>query len=173
MPIHCCAMQGRMDAIQALLFFDTEESIKRNLEMESEVLKNDNYLAFFFLRIAMSTAPNTSCAYHVTQSERLINNLKECTPPAWERFHSSDWLKKWHRKSQPITKCLAYQSSMSFLLPESIKNKNETLCKPGCTSILDSNANRCPLCILQRTPPSLLHLSVANDFLDCAKWYVY
>ncbi|CAH3027347.1 unnamed protein product [Porites evermanni] len=29
-------MQGRMDAIQALLFFDTEESIKRNLEMESE-----------------------------------------------------------------------------------------------------------------------------------------
>ena len=47
MPIHCCAMQGRMDAIQALLFFDTEESIKRNLEMESEVLKNDNYLAFF------------------------------------------------------------------------------------------------------------------------------
>ena len=48
MPIHCCAMQGRMDAIQALLFFDTEESIKRNLEMGSEVLKNDNYLAFFF-----------------------------------------------------------------------------------------------------------------------------
>ena len=48
MPVHCCAMQGRMDAIQALLFFDTEESIKRNLEMESEVLKNDNYLAFFF-----------------------------------------------------------------------------------------------------------------------------
>ena len=41
-------MQGRMDAIQALLFFDTEESIKRNLEMESEVLKSDNYLAFFF-----------------------------------------------------------------------------------------------------------------------------
>ena len=162
-----------MDAIQALLFFDTEESIKRNLEMKSEVLKNDNYLAFFFLRIAMSTAPNTSRAYHVTQSERLINSLKECTPPAWERFHPSDWLKKWHWTSQPITKRLAYQSSMSFLLPESIKNKNETLCKPGCTSILDSNANRCPLCILQRTPPSLLHLSVANDFLDSAKWYVY
>ena len=119
------------------------------------------------------TAQNTSRAYHVTQSERLINSLKECTPPAWERFHPSDWLKKWHRTSQPITKRLAYQSSMSFLLPESIKNKNETLCKPGCTSILDSNANRCPLCILQRTPPSLLHLSVANDFLDCAKWYVY
>ena len=38
MPIHCCAMQGRIDAIQALLFFDTEESIKRNLEMENEVL---------------------------------------------------------------------------------------------------------------------------------------
>ena len=81
MPIHCCAMQGRMDAIQALLFFDTEESIKRNLEMESEILKNDNYLAYF-LRIAMSTAPNTSRAYHVTQSERLLNSLKECTPPA-------------------------------------------------------------------------------------------
>ena len=48
MPIHCCAMQGRMDAIQALLFFDTEESIKRNLEMESEVLKSDNYPAVFF-----------------------------------------------------------------------------------------------------------------------------
>ena len=38
MPIHCCAMQGRIDAIQALLFFDTEESIKRSLEMENEVL---------------------------------------------------------------------------------------------------------------------------------------
>ena len=37
MPIHCCAMQGRIDAIQALLFFDTEGSIKRNLEMENEV----------------------------------------------------------------------------------------------------------------------------------------
>lgn len=36
MPIHCCAMQGRIDAIQALLFFDTGESIKQNLEMENE-----------------------------------------------------------------------------------------------------------------------------------------
>ncbi|KAL9965899.1 hypothetical protein ACROYT_G029757 [Oculina patagonica] len=36
MPIHCCAMQGRIDAIQALLFFDTEGSIKQNLEMENE-----------------------------------------------------------------------------------------------------------------------------------------
>lgn len=37
MPIHCCAMQGRIDAIQALLFFDTDGSIKQNLEMENEV----------------------------------------------------------------------------------------------------------------------------------------
>ncbi|KAJ7381796.1 hypothetical protein OS493_038977 [Desmophyllum pertusum] len=37
MPIHCCAMQGRVDAIQALLFFDTEGSIKQNLEMENKV----------------------------------------------------------------------------------------------------------------------------------------
>lgn len=31
-------MQGRIDAIQALLFFDTEGSIKQNLETEDEVL---------------------------------------------------------------------------------------------------------------------------------------
>ena len=37
MPIHCCAMQGRIDAIQALLFFDTEGIIRQNLEMEGEV----------------------------------------------------------------------------------------------------------------------------------------
>ncbi|RMX55734.1 hypothetical protein pdam_00015503 [Pocillopora damicornis] len=36
MPIHCCAMQGRIDAIQALLFFDTEGIIRQNLEMEGE-----------------------------------------------------------------------------------------------------------------------------------------
>lgn len=36
MPIHCCAMQGRIDAIQALLFFDTAGSIKQSLEMEDE-----------------------------------------------------------------------------------------------------------------------------------------
>ena len=69
MPIHCCAMQGRMDAIQALLFFDTEESIKRNLEMESEVLKNDNYLAFF------STHCNVNRAKHITCVSRY---------PIWE-----------------------------------------------------------------------------------------
>ena len=38
MPIHCCAMQGQIDAIQALLFFDTEGNIRQNLDMESEVL---------------------------------------------------------------------------------------------------------------------------------------
>ena len=69
MPIHCCAMQGRMDAIQALLFFDTEESIKRNLEMESEVLKNDNYLAFFFAHC------NVNCAKHIVCVSRY---------PIWE-----------------------------------------------------------------------------------------
>lgn len=36
MPIHCSAMQGRIDAIQALLFFDTEGIIRQNLEMEGE-----------------------------------------------------------------------------------------------------------------------------------------
>lgn len=36
MPIHCCAMQGRVDAIQALLFFDTAGSIKQSLETEDE-----------------------------------------------------------------------------------------------------------------------------------------
>ncbi|KAK2566816.1 Poly [ADP-ribose] polymerase tankyrase-2 [Acropora cervicornis] len=36
MPIHCCAMQGRIDAIQALLFFDTAGSIKQSLETEDE-----------------------------------------------------------------------------------------------------------------------------------------
>ena len=61
MPIHCCAMQGRMDAIQALLFFDTEESIKRNLEMESEVLKNDNYLAFFSAHCNVNRAKHIAC----------------------------------------------------------------------------------------------------------------
>ena len=61
MPIHCCAMQGRMDAIQALLFFDTEESIKRNLEMESEVLKNDNYLAFFSAHCNVNRAQHIAC----------------------------------------------------------------------------------------------------------------
>ena len=39
MPIHCCAMQGRIDAIQALLFFDTAGSIKQSLETEDEVLE--------------------------------------------------------------------------------------------------------------------------------------
>ena len=39
MPIHCCAMQGRIDAIQALLFFDTEGIIRQNLEMEGEVFR--------------------------------------------------------------------------------------------------------------------------------------
>ena len=61
MPIHCCAMQGRMDAIQALLFFDTEESIKRNLEMESEVLKNDNYLAFFSAHCNVTRTKHIAC----------------------------------------------------------------------------------------------------------------
>lgn len=37
MPIHCCAMQGRIDAIQALLFFDTEGSTRQNLELENQV----------------------------------------------------------------------------------------------------------------------------------------
>ena len=37
MPVHCCAMQGRVDAMQALLFFDTEGSIRQNLAMESQV----------------------------------------------------------------------------------------------------------------------------------------
>ena len=61
MPIHCCAMQGRMDAIQALLFFDTEESIKRNLEMESEVLKSDNYLAFFSAHCIVNRGKHIAC----------------------------------------------------------------------------------------------------------------
>lgn len=39
MPIHCCAMQGRIDAIHALLFFDTEGIIRQNLEMEGEVFR--------------------------------------------------------------------------------------------------------------------------------------
>ena len=49
MPIHCCAMQGRVDAIQALLFFDTEGSIKRNLEMEK-------YNAFVFTDLRQEQA---------------------------------------------------------------------------------------------------------------------
>ena len=61
MPIHCCAMQGRMDAIQALLFFDTEESIKRNLEMESEVLKNGNYLAFISAHCNVNRTKHIAC----------------------------------------------------------------------------------------------------------------
>ena len=32
-------MQGRIDAIQALLFFDTEGIIRQNLEMEGEVFR--------------------------------------------------------------------------------------------------------------------------------------
>lgn len=35
MPIHCCAMQGRIDAINALVFFDTQESIRKSLENEN------------------------------------------------------------------------------------------------------------------------------------------
>ena len=51
MPIHCCAMQGRVDAIQALLFFDTEGSIKRNLEMENEVFNLRKNLSHFELNV--------------------------------------------------------------------------------------------------------------------------
>ena len=47
MPIHCCSMQGRIDAIQALLFFDTEGNIRQNLEMESEVLGQKCTSSFF------------------------------------------------------------------------------------------------------------------------------
>lgn len=36
MPVHCCAMQGRIDAINALVFFDTEGKIRMSLEMEDE-----------------------------------------------------------------------------------------------------------------------------------------
>lgn len=45
MPIHCCAMQGRIDAIQALLFFDTAGSIKQSLEMEDEVLETSIFIS--------------------------------------------------------------------------------------------------------------------------------
>ena len=73
MPIHCCAMQGRMDAIQALLFFDTEESIKRNLEMESEVLKND--ISAVPLRMFMLTSPNTSrIRLHSLTNQRAVKD---------------------------------------------------------------------------------------------------
>ena len=37
MPIHCAAMQGRVDAIQTLLFFDTEGKIKMALDSEAQV----------------------------------------------------------------------------------------------------------------------------------------
>ena len=40
-------MQGRIDAIQALLFFATEESIKRNLEMENKVFEQNIYIVQF------------------------------------------------------------------------------------------------------------------------------
>ncbi|XP_048588484.1 uncharacterized protein LOC116619849 isoform X3 [Nematostella vectensis] len=36
MPIHCCAMQGRVDSIQALLLFDSDGHIRRSLDMEDE-----------------------------------------------------------------------------------------------------------------------------------------
>ena len=90
MPIHCCAMQGRMDAIQALLFFDTEESIKRNLEMESEVLKND--ISAVPLRMFMLTSPNTSrIRLHSRTNQRAVNDN------AYHRHQRkgfpSDWLK--------------------------------------------------------------------------------
>mgnify|MGYP001793811848 CR=1 FL=1 len=37
MPVHCAAMQGRVDAIQALLFFDTDEKIRMALDCEDQV----------------------------------------------------------------------------------------------------------------------------------------
>ena len=85
MPIHCCAMQGRMDAIQALLFFDTEGSIKRNLEMENEVfnLRKRNFftsnwtsreIPFLVLFLVFQKAVNVSHLYEHWFSELRPRN---------------------------------------------------------------------------------------------------
>ena len=90
MPIHCCAMQGRMDAIQALLFFDTEESIKRNLEMESEVLKND--ISAVPLSMFMLTSPNTSrIRLHSLTNQRAVKD--NAYHRHQRKVFPSDWLK--------------------------------------------------------------------------------
>ena len=90
MPIHCCAMQGRMDAIQALLFFDTEESIKRNLEMESEVLKND--ISAVLPRLFMLPSPNTSrIRLHSRTNQRAVND--NAYHRHKRKVFPSDWLK--------------------------------------------------------------------------------
>ena len=90
MPIHCCAMQGRMDAIQALLFFDTEESIKRNLEMESEVLKND--ISAVPLRMFMLTSPNTlRIRLHSLTNQRAVKD--NAYHRHQRKVFPSDWLK--------------------------------------------------------------------------------
>lgn len=37
LPIHCCAIQGRRDAIELLLRFDTQELIRKELAKEKQV----------------------------------------------------------------------------------------------------------------------------------------
>ena len=36
LPIHCAAMQGRVDVMQLLLRFDTEDKMTKTLNMEEE-----------------------------------------------------------------------------------------------------------------------------------------
>ena len=41
MPIHCCAMQGRIDGIQTLLDADIDSQIRQDLEKEQVRLRSD------------------------------------------------------------------------------------------------------------------------------------
>eukprot|EP00112_Aurelia_sp_Birch-Aquarium-sp1_P023664 Seg712.1 transcript_id=Seg712.1/GoldUCD/mRNA.D3Y31 product=Ankyrin-1 protein_id=Seg712.1/GoldUCD/D3Y31 len=45
MPIHCCAMQGRIDGIQTLLDADTDNHIRQKLEKENELPPSLAHLA--------------------------------------------------------------------------------------------------------------------------------
>ncbi len=44
MPAHCCAMQGRVDALKLLLDSDEEGSIRLNLEEEKVMSLNLKFL---------------------------------------------------------------------------------------------------------------------------------
>ena len=37
LAIHCCALQGRSDAIELLLRYDTEELIRKELNAQNQV----------------------------------------------------------------------------------------------------------------------------------------
>lgn len=47
LAIHCCALQGRFDAIKLLLRYDPEQLIRKELDMENQV----NRRTFLFIMV--------------------------------------------------------------------------------------------------------------------------